>query len=482
MNRIETVFFDMGGTLETLAYDDALRRDASEGLYRLLVERNLDPATSVDVFHRSVSEGLADYKAWNSHSLEELPSVRICCEFILKDFGFPASKIEEVSDEFMLLLETRFYDRRERPEAKTVLESLSQAGLRLGIISNVMSPACVDVNLSRYGLLDYFETVISSSGYGRRKPDPRIFLYAAQEIGSPPERCAHVGDKTSRDILGAVRASYGLSIRVEHPEVDGAEPTEPPADAVVGDLTGVIEVIARANAAHAGEPTDRAERAMKAILFDAGDILYYRPRRGQHLARFLKEHALDVKDSAKQESKSIKDKAMTGQVSKQEYMAYRVRSMGIEDEVLVDLAIEALLQESNDVGFFDGTKETLEELKRRGYKLGIVTDTYHAKETKIEWLRRDGTDHVWDVFVSSCEEGVRKPDPAIYQAALRQLDLEPSEASFVGHKKSELDGAHAVGLQTIAFNYEAAAEADHFIERFDELLALFPSLNGEERG
>jgi len=410
-----------------------------------------------------------------------LPADRICSEYVLRDCGFPIPKLQSISNEFMLLLETTFYDRRERPEARDVLESLQKAGLKLGIISNVMSPACVDVNLARYGLLDYFETVVASSGYGRRKPDPRIFIYAAQEIGSPPERCAHVGDKTSRDILGAERAGFGLSIRIEHPEIDGSEPTEPPASAVVEDLTGVIDVIARANAEE-GAMVPEANGSFKAILFDAGDILYYRPRRGQHLARFLEANALDVQGTAKKETKNVKDKAMIGEMSKREYMAFRVRSMGIEDEALVDPAIQALLEEANDVGFFDGTKETLEELKRRGYKLGIVTDTYHAKETKLEWLRRNGTDHVWDVFISSCEEGVRKPDPAIYRAALRQLDLEPSEASFVGHKKSELDGAHAVGLQTVAFNYEAAAEADHYIERFNELLRLFPSRNGEEHG
>jgi HAD superfamily hydrolase (TIGR01509 family) len=479
MNKIETVFFDMGGTLETLAYDDALRRRASGALRQFLLDHDLDPRSSSEAFHESVIAGLAAYKAWGCQSLVELPADRICAEFVLRDFGFLASRLHDIGDEFMLLLETTFYDRRERPEAKNVLESLQRAGLRLGIISNVMSPECVDVNLARYGLLDYFDTVVASSRYGRRKPDPRIFLYAAQEIGSPPERCAHVGDKTSRDILGAVGAGYGLAIRIEHPEIDGTEPREPVADAVIDDLTGVVDIIARTNVETAGaRPT--ANGSIKAILFDAGDILYYRPRRGQHLGRFLESHSLRAQQVPGSEQKAMKDRAMTGEVSKREYMEYRLRSMGIEDTDQFELAIAALEKESNDVAFFDGARETLAELKRRGYRLGIVTDTYHARETKLEWLRRNGIDRIWDVFVSSCEEGVRKPDPAIYRAALDQLGLEPSEASFVGHKRSELDGAIAVGLKTIAFNYEAEAKADHFIEHFSELLTLFPSADGKE--
>lgn len=480
MNRIETVFFDMGGTLETLGYDEALRRRASEGLYEFLVAHDLAPCGSVDAFHESISRGLSAYRAWNTQSLVELPANRICAEFVLRDFDFSASQLQAIGDEFLLLLEMRFYDRRERPEAKRTLRSLQRAGLKLGIISNVMSSGCVDVNLSRYGLLDFFETVVTSSGYGRRKPDPRIFVHAAQEIGSPPERCAHVGDKTSRDIVGAVRAGFGLSIRIEHPEIDGTEPDEPAASAVIRDLTGVVDIIARAGAETAGAKPE-SDESIKAILFDAGDILYRRPRRGQHLARFLESHALDTKQASEPELKAVKDKAMAGEMSKRDYMQFRLRSMGIENESHLDLAASALEKDANDVAFFDRAKETLEELKRRGYKLGIVTDTYHSKETKLGWLRRNGMDQVWDVFVSSCEEGVRKPDPAIYLTALRRLGLDPEEAAFVGHKRSELDGAVAVGMRTVAFNYEAEAEADWYIEKFGELLALFPSRDGKER-
>jgi len=86
---------------------------------------------------------------------------------------------------------------------------------------------------------------------------------------------------------------------------------------------------------------------------------------------------------------------------------------------------------------------------------------------------------VWDAFVSSCEVGMRKPDPRIYRLALDGLGVEPKEAAFVGHKASELRGAKAVGMTTIAFNYEENAEADFHIERFNDLLTL-PILS--ERG
>ena len=67
---------------------------------------------------------------------------------------------------------------------------------------------------------------------------------------------------------------------------------------------------------------------------------------------------------------------------------------------------------------------------------------------------------------------IRKPDPEIYQAALRQLGVNASEAVFVGHEAKELDGAKLVGMQTIAFNYEEAARADFYLKTFPDLLKV----------
>ena len=48
----------------------------------------------------------------------------------------------------------------------------------------------------------------------------------------------------------------------------------------------------------------------------------------------------------------------------------------------------------------------------------------------------------------------RNPTPEIYAAALQQLGLSACQAAFVGHDVDELEGAHAVGMKTIAFNYD----------------------------
>jgi len=42
----------------------------------------------------------------------------------------------------------------------------------------------------------------------------------------------------------------------------------------------------------------------------------------------------------------------------------------------------------------------------------------------------------------------------------------------VGHKTSELEGARALGMKTIAFNGDKDAQADFFVERFADILKV----------
>jgi HAD superfamily hydrolase (TIGR01549 family) len=116
--------------------------------------------------------------------------------------------------------------------------------------------------------------------------------------------------------------------------------------------------------------------------------------------------------------------------------------------------------------------ETLLYLKEKGYILGIITDTAMSFSKKLNWFEEHGFGRIWDAVISSKEIGVRKPSPEMYLLAVEQTGVSPAEAAFIGHRKTELDGARAVGLKTIAFNYEDGAVADVYIQNFTDLLTL----------
>jgi hypothetical protein len=50
------------------------------------------------------------------------------------------------------------------------------------------------------------------------------------------------------------------------------------------------------------------------------------------------------------------------------------------------------------------------------------------------------------------------------------MNIAATETAFIGHDTVELCGARKAGLKTVAFNYDADAQADAYLERFDELL------------
>jgi len=63
-------------------------------------------------------------------------------------------------------------------------------------------------------------------------------------------------------------------------------------------------------------------------------------------------------------------------------------------------------------------------------------------------------------FVVSGEEGVVKPDPAIYALALERFGLKPAEAFFVDDRQANVDAATALGIHARLFTDAAALRAD----------------------
>jgi putative hydrolase of the HAD superfamily len=224
--------------------------------------------------------------------------------------------------------------------------------------------------------------------------------------------------------------------------------------------------------AELARPQHLPQAPIQALLFDAGDILYYRPKRGDLLSDFLKELGLGPEEYNSAERVALAKQAYKGQIDQDEYHSAYLRSLGVNDPDQIARGMQILEAGNTDVQFFDGVRETLLTLKSQGFMLGIITDTANSIHAKLTWFERGGFGHVWDSIISSKELGIQKPDPEIYHAALRQLGLSTGQAAFVGHKNSELQGARAVGIKTIAFNYDKDAGADYYIENFSDLLRV----------
>ncbi len=76
-------------------------------------------------------------------------------------------------------------------------------------------------------------------------------------------------------------------------------------------------------------------------------------------------------------------------------------------------------------------KDTVTELHRRGYCLGIIANT--ITETEIpDWLRSDGLTSYFSAVVLSSQVRFRKPGPEIYWEATRRAGISPERSAYVG--------------------------------------------------
>ncbi len=264
-----------------------------------------------------------------------------------------------------------------------------------------------------------------------------------------------------------------MAIQIRH-AFDHGEPDEGAApDAVIDQMTDLLNLL-KCDSVEAASSRSQPAAAgqIGAILFDAGDVLYWRPNAGQRLKKFLKELAIQVETLPVLETEALKHQAFQGWIDQDQYREAVLRMYGVRQPDHLERGKLILNEEDNDVHFFRGVRRTLIALKRRGYLLGVVTDTAHPVSIKLNWFERGGFGHVWDSIISSLELGVRKPDPRIFKAALVQLGVSADQTIFVGHKAEELDGARRAGLKTVAFNYDSQAVADFYIEQFPDLLKL----------
>jgi FMN phosphatase YigB (HAD superfamily) len=253
----------------------------------------------------------------------------------------------------------------------------------------------------------------------------------------------------------------------EHGEVDeGAIP-----DAVIDHMSEILEILqVELNNSTDSTPKNNSQNPIRALLFDAGDILYYRQNSGSKLAEFLNEIGLPHTELPLDKKNALRDQAYKGIINYDQYQEAMLRFYGITRPDQITRGKQILDDEVNNVQFFEGVPETLKSLKDEGYLLGIITDTALPVHVKLNWFERGGFGEVWDSIISSRDLGVRKPNPKIYRVALQQLGVSADQAIFIGHKSSELDGAKAVGIKTIAFNFEEGVTADFYICHFSDLL------------
>lgn len=152
-------------------------------------------------------------------------------------------------------------------------------------------------------------------------------------------------------------------------------------------------------------------------------------------------------------------------------------SMGI-DEAKARALIEKKLYEDWEGKFriiepLPGLKEGIEELKKRGFKLGVLSD--FPVQNKLKFLGLEG----WECSFTSESTGYLKPHPESFIELAKRLGLKPEEILYVGNSyEKDIEGAAAIGMKTAHLSSKPVKNsiADLTFNRYEQLFEYIQQL------
>jgi HAD superfamily hydrolase (TIGR01509 family) len=199
---------------------------------------------------------------------------------------------------------------------------------------------------------------------------------------------------------------------------------------------------------------------LKAIFFDVGNTLLF-PDRSHILAPLHQRkltpsleqwHAIERK-TKKEFDEILKHDGRSDHSFWYLFYSHLLDEFGVHDDALRDALVDATRISANWRDIRPGTRETLLRLGRR-YPLAVISNA----DGKIgDVLTRCGIADCFTAITDSGLVGYEKPHPAIFESALRGMDVAPEDSVYVGDMYSvDYLGATRAGMQAILFDVSGA--------------------------
>ena len=248
---IQAVLFDLGGTLHTSDSPAGWDVRYAARLLERLADYGIRLELSPDALALMLKTNCEAYKHHTEQILRELPAAEIWSDYYLRGLGVSREALEPIAEELSFRYD---YDRTRvirRPHLKQTIDALRDMGIRMGLISNIISTSVAPHFLAEYGIEDAMECVVLSSVTGIRKPAPEIFRVAERAMNLKPEELAYVGDTLSRDVRGVRNAGWRCMIQIRNPAIahrdKGLENSGLVPDYLIDDLAEIPAIIQKEN-------------------------------------------------------------------------------------------------------------------------------------------------------------------------------------------------------------------------------------------
>lgn len=202
--KYEAVIFDLFGTLidnfSRQEYESVLMEMAST----LAVPYDEFTLLWFDTFHQRITGAL--------------PTPESNIEYICQKLGIQVNDTQiKLAGRVRLDYTVRSF--KPRPGSVEVLAHLKSEGYKTGLISDCSSE--IPKVWANTPLAPLFDVAVFSCLAGIKKPNPRIYQKATEQLGVEPQTCLYVGDGSSQELTGASQVGMNpVLIRVPDESVD----------------------------------------------------------------------------------------------------------------------------------------------------------------------------------------------------------------------------------------------------------------------
>ncbi|HZP17020.1 MAG TPA: HAD family hydrolase [Terriglobales bacterium] len=215
--------------------------------------------------------------------------------------------------------------------------------------------------------------------------------------------------------------------------------------------------------------------AIKALFFDVGNTLLF-PNRARML-RALHERQVfpseELMQRVERRTKREFDSLLESHAAVDHgfwhiYYSHLLDELGMPDTDICSELVACTRVSANWCDVRPGTREVLRRVGEK-YRLGVISN---ADGRIADVLERCGIAGCFESITDSGIVGKEKPHPAIFDAAVRSLNVQPSESLYTGDVYSvDYLGATRAGMHAILFDV-AGAYPDRGVPRVASLEEL----------
>ncbi|MDH5733706.1 MAG: HAD family hydrolase [Candidatus Bathyarchaeota archaeon] len=226
---------------------------------------------------------------------------------------------------------------------------------------------------------------------------------------------------------------------------------------------------------------------IRAVLFDMGNTLvkYDSGLPEEVFQRVLVSLGIsrsldDVKKAflnAGKEAEDIDLLASMGKIKRDEFWhqwdSLVLKHLGIaEHEELAKSFTHSKWMNFVDSTLYPEVKAVLLELKRRGLKVGLISNGYE-EEIDLVLERADLEKETFDIIIGVDTIKKVKPNPDIFKYAISKLDVKPEETMFIGDNvEADYEGAENVGIHALLIDRTEKQQSDlKTIKNLKEILS-----------